>query len=107
MNASSLTRLPHIKANRRAVFKGLGRGSLVVVAAMAAPLKSAAPAKAHNLDCHLANNSSSYCSYNCWKYAGYHGYAWTSPSGHNWCFECTTGSNCWSGSFLCSEWGHM
>lgn len=107
MNESTTTEVQQATPTRRALFGGLGRGALVVVAALATPLKFAAPAKAHNLDCQLVYASDSYCSYNCWRYAGYHGYAWVSPSGHNWCFECTTGSNCWSGSSLCSEWGHM
>lgn len=93
---------------RRTFLGTLGRGSIALVASLSGMMLRAAPAAGHNLDCGLAKPHNPYCAYNCWRYAGYYSHSWVSPSGHNWCFECTQSPiSCYYGPFLCSQWGHM
>lgn len=109
MTDQTSLRIREDRPSRRGFLGLCTKVGVAVVAGLSGMLSRQSVVMAHNYDCSLAKPHNPGCAYNCWRYAGsgYHGYAWTSPSGHNWCFECTTGTSCWNGSFLCSEWGHM
>lgn len=94
-------------STRRGFLGGVTKASVVVVAAAAGLLRKSGEVVAHDDDCNLWWPHDPYCSYNCWRASGYNSVSWVSRSGHNWCFECTTGETCYDPDFLCSEWGHM
>ena len=96
--------------SRRKFAGFLTKTALGVVAGVAG-LLSAKPAKAYYnyACCCLAKSpSGGYCAYNCWRYAssGYHSTSWNCrDAGITWtCFECASGTSCWSGPWLCSDY---
>lgn len=93
--------------SRRGFISSAGKVGVFVVATLSGTLTRPDPARAHNDDCDLFYSHNPYCAYNCWRYPGYNSHAWISDSGHNWCFECTTGPTCRDPSYLCSQYGHM
>ena len=92
--------------SRRGFMGWAGRSSLGIAGFFASVLSRPAAVAAHDQDCTLALPHNPNCGYNCWRYSGYSMKYWTSPSGHNYCLECTQSSSCWFGPFLCSQWGH-
>ena len=99
--------------SRRGFLGTLTKLALGVVAGVAHLWSSTESAWAHGYHyacCHLAKPpSGGYCAYNCWRYQaqGYTGRSWTCLQGSSslwYCFECTMGSTCWYGPFLCSDY---
>jgi hypothetical protein len=97
-------------ATRRVAMRRLSLAAMAIVGGVAKLTASADPAWAYTYYCcTLAKPHSPGCMYNCWRYAGYAAYSWTCWYGSTqyWCGECTTGTSCWNGTFLCSEYGQM
>lgn len=94
---------------RRGLLGLLSRGGMVLVSSLAGLAATSAEAEAHGYHvacCHLARtNWCTKCGCGVCCPPGYVSRYWGCISGTRpiFCYECTTGGNCWQGSFACSR----
>jgi len=108
LNADPTVEIERTETPSRRGFLGtLTKAALGIVAGAAYLTRGTAYAYQYGC-CNLAKPSSNgYCAYNCWRLEGYYERSWTCLEGASTvytCFECTTGSTCWQGSFYCSDY---